>query len=493
MDFKVDFGPWETIFSGQTYGHEVEIVSNPESFFLVIIYDKKEGRSLGAIIEGYKAYSAKGLMESFIQTLPRPSFGIEKTNGEKTNKLFFLSFDPFYVDFKQEDYTRKIDSVIRKTEENASTIIDLAKTSSLDLKELSTVPKAEYAPILGDPFTIKSLISGQSSTGLSKLDIGQKISTPEENFPLIQLGLSKARGIIKEPAENLMRVQIIGQGNALNYGIYILSENFLLEDIPVIVFDSNDYFGELGVSSNDPMSLKDELVEFEPLGFSVRRFSVKESIKISLKDTDLFFVLELLGLQDPEFQKNLSLFCFTVRANTPEELIQKVIETKELSDYEKLRAERILHIAGKSFKGLFGTETPAEELIKEIPGKLGRATVLDMKLLSREEKILFMHTIMRQLTKSVSQTKKVNCVMLMPEAGLLFEQSNEKASTTIMRLENRGLGIVMGTEKELPEGLLNTMTAKMNIVSGKDVAVSIKGKRNYRVMLRPSLSGNPKI
>ncbi|MFA5126002.1 MAG: hypothetical protein WC462_03295 [archaeon] len=493
MDFKVDFGPWETIFSGQTYGHEVEIVSNPESFFLIIIYDKKEGRNLGAIIEGYKAYYAKGLMESFLQTLPKPSFGIEKTNGEKTSKIFFLSFDPFYVDFRQEDYTRKIDSIIRKTEENASTIIDLARASSVDLRELSTVPKAEYAPILGDPFTMKALISGQNSAGISKLDISQKTPIQEENFPLIQLGLSKARGIIKEPSENLLRTQIIGQGNALNYGIYILAENFLLENIPIIVFDSNDYYSGLGVSSNDSTLLKDELVEFEPLGFSVRKLSAKESIKISLKDTDLFFALELIGLQDPEFQKNLSLFCFTVRAGTPEELIQKVMETKELSDYEKMRAERILRIVDKSFKGLFGAETPAEELIKEIPGKVGRATVLDTKRLSNEEKILFMHTIMRQLTKSISQTKAINCVMLMPEAGLLFEQSSEKASTTIMRLENRGLGIVMGAEKEIPEVLVNTMTAKMNIVSGKDVAVSIRGKRNYRVMLRPSLSGAPKI
>ena len=56
MDFKLDFGPWETVFVGQTYGHDVEIISNPEHFFLAIIYDKREGKKVGAVIEIGRAH-----------------------------------------------------------------------------------------------------------------------------------------------------------------------------------------------------------------------------------------------------------------------------------------------------------------------------------------------------------------------------------------------------------------------------------------------------
>jgi hypothetical protein len=491
MDFKLDYGPWETVFMGQAYGHEVEIVSNPEHFFIVFIFDKKDGRKLGAVVEGYKAYYAKGQMEAFIQTLPKPTFGVEKTMGEKANKIFFLSFGPFYLDFRQDDFVRKIDIEIRKTEENALTIIDLARASSLDLKDLSTVPKADYAPVLGDPFMIKMLISGQRPADLTKMDIPLQASTESEE-PQIQLGLGKMREIIREKIDNLKRTQIIGQSSSLHYAMYILCENILLENIPVILFDSTDYFDGLGSSAVDAISLKDEMVEFEPMGFPVKNYTAKESIKVSLKNADIFFMLDMLGLQDPEFQKNLSLFAFTMQSNTPEELAEKVIETKELSDFDKLRAERILRIVEMEYKGLFGEEFPSSELTKTIPGKLGRAVVLDTRTLSKEEKILFMHTLIRQLTKNAAQTGPSNYMVMLPEAQLMFSQSVEKTSTAISRMMNRGIGIIFGIEKDVNEELSGSVSAKINIVSGKDVAVSIKGKRNYRVILRPSLSGNPK-
>ena len=58
---------------------------------------------------------------------------------------------------------------------------------------------------------------------------------------------------------------------------------------------------------------------------------------------------------------------------------------------------------------------------------------------------------------------------------------------------NRGFGAIIGSEKELPPELNSLLSTKMSIISGKDIAVMIKGKKTYRVNLRPSLSGKPKI
>jgi hypothetical protein len=493
MDFKVDFGPWETVFLGQTYGHEVEIFTNPENFFLVFIYDKRDGKRVGSVVEGYKAFFARGAMDTFIQTIPKPCFGVAKSMGDKTGKIFFLSFDPFYVDFKQDDFVRRIDLAIQKTEENSSMIIDLARASSLELKDLSNVAKTEYAPILGDPFTIKTLIAGRKQSDLAKVDISTNNRMNEETQPMIQLGLSKTREIIKEAIINLKRTQIIGEGNPLNYSMYIISENLLLENIPIVIFDSEDYFAGLGTATSDSVALKDEMVDFEPLGFPIKNLNVKDSIKISLKDVDLYFLLEMLGLGDEEFQKNLSLISFTMRVNTPIELLEKIAQTKELNDYEKLRAERLINIVNKSFNNLFGEAIPASELTRAISGKMGRAMILNMKTLNTAERILFTHTIMRQITKGLSETQQVNCSLIIPNLDELFMKNQDKAITAITRLENRGVGFVIGSSKELPDELAKTMTAKMNVVAGKDLAVSIKGKRNYRVNFRPNLSGTPKL
>jgi len=315
----------------------------------------------------------------------------------------------------------------------------------------------------------------------------------DETQPMIQLGLGKSREIIREFASNLKRTRIMGQGPPLNYAFYIVAENLLLESTPLVIFDSNDYFTGLSISSADAFALREQLVDYEPIGFPTKRFVAKDTLKLSLKDADLFFLLDVLGMKDSEFQKNLALFCFTTQANTPQELISKLAGTKELTDYEKLRAERILQILDKHFASLFGETIPATELSKQISGKLGRAVIIDTKQLSKEEKIVVTHTIMRQITRSSSEMQGINCAVMIPESGLLFAQSQEKTVTAITRLESRGIGVVLGTEKELPEELENTLTAKMSVVSGKDVAVSIKGKRNYRVIMRPNLSGNPKI
>jgi hypothetical protein len=275
--------------------------------------------------------------------------------------------------------------------------------------------------------------------------------------------------------------------------MYIISENLLLENTPVIIFDSEDYFNELGAPAQDTIALKNEFVDFEPIGFPFKQFVVKGSIRISLRDVDMFFLLDMLGFGDTEFQKNFSLLCFTFRAITPEEMIEKVLETKELNEYEKLKAERILHIIDKTFSGLFGESVPVTELTKTIPGKIGIATVLNMKTLSEEEINLFTHTIIRQLTKNFSEGKTIPCAMVVPKIDSLLKASEEKTITAIERIMSKGTGIIVGTEGELPEKLSNLLTTKISIVSKKDVAISVKGKKNYRVMLRPSLSGTPKI
>lgn len=493
MDFKLDYGPWDVIFSGTTYGHEVEIVSNPENFYIVMVYDTTSGKKNGAVIEGYKAFYAKGQMESFIQTLPKQCLGIEKNLGDKTGKLFFLSFDPFYVDFKHEDFSRKIDTAIKRVEENAAMMVDLARASSVELRELSTVAKNDYAAILGDPFVIKMLASGGKGSSLSKIDLGEKLSIDEEKIPLIQLGLSKAREIIKEPTSIIMKTQILGQNSSLNYCAYILSENLLLDNVPIVIFDDSDYFSQLSMASLNRNELKEEMVEFEPMAFPLKEMTPKQNIKISLKDADFVFVLQLLGIKDSEFEKSLSLFVFTAQVNSIDELLQKVNESKEIGDYEKLRAERIIKIIDTQFNSIFGQSTPSEELTRAIPGRLGRAIVVNTKFLSNEEKIIFVHTILRQITKAFSENNTSDCTIVIPKLDLLLDSNKERVTTSLLRASNRGLGLILGAEKELPSELNELLPTKISVVSGKDAAVMIKGKRTYRIDLRPSLSGQPKI
>jgi len=489
MNWKLDFGPWNTIMDGKFRGHSVEILENTEHFFISIIYDEKEGKKTGALIEGHKALVARGSAEAFIQTLPKPAILIEKTLGDDTFKLFFVSTDSIYVDFRQEDYMRDVDKIIKKGLDDTNTVIGLARASSIELNEVAMSSESEYSPVLGDPFTARALLSGLKKSALELIDIGEGVNYMPKTY--IALGLNKKREIIKEKNVNLFKTIITGEEKARLYATYILAENFLLENRTGLIFDEGGYFNGLASASKNDLELKEQLVEYEPSGFPVKTFTAKEDFKISLGDTDLHLLMQMLGVGDEDFSKKLAIEAMEQTFATPNELILKVPEMKELNDFQKLKAERILQLIKQNYPNLFGKSLSVEDLTKKWHGNLGRATIINTKGLTRDEKIIFVQTIMRLLDKEIENERNDRVMFFIPHADVELSVGLTKLTSVINRLESLGVGFVFGAENFMPE-LDDSINARINIVSGNDIAVSIKGDKNYRVTLRPSLSGNPK-
>ena len=489
MNWKLDFGPWTTIMEGKFRGHSVEILENTEHFFISVIYDEKEDKKVGALVEGHKALVAHGSAEAFIQTLPKPAILIEKTLGDNTFKLFFVSTDSIYVDFRQEDYMREIDKIIKKGIDDTNTVIGIARASSLELVEIAMSSENEYSPVLGDPFTARALLSGLKKSALELLDFGDGVSYMPKTF--IALGLNKKREIIKEKNVNLFKTIITGEEKGRLYAMYILAENFLLENRTGIIFDENNYFSGLASASKNELELREELVEYEPSGFPVKTFTAKKDFKVSLGDSDLHLLLQLLGEGDEDFSKKLAIEALEQGFDTPDELIAKISTMKELNEFQKLKAERILQLVKQNYPSLFGKSLSVEELTKKWPGNLGRATIINSTELTSDEKIIFVQTIMRLLDKEVKNERNDRVMFFIPNADKQLSIGLKKLTGVINRLQGLGIGFIFGAENFMPE-LDDNIIARINVVSGNDVAVSIKGDKNYRVSLRPSLSGSPK-
>ena len=486
MNWKLDFGPWTTILEGKFRGHSVELLENPEHFFVTIIYDEKNDKKVGALVEGQKALVARGSAESFIQTLSKPAIIVEKTLGDETFKLFFVTTDSIYVDFRQEDYLRAVDQTIKKGIDDANTIIGLARTSSLELLEVALSPESSYSPVLGDPFTARALISGLKKSALELIDLGDGIVP----HALIPLGLNKKREIIKEKTVNLFKTIITGEEQGRLYATYILAENFLLENRTGIIFDEKDYFSGLASASKNDLTLKEELVEYEPAGFPVKNFTAKEDFKVSMGDSDLHLIMKMLGVGDGEFAKKFALKALEQSFDTPLDLIGKIDEMSELNDFQKLKAKRIVQIIKQHYPDLFGKSMSIAELTKKWPGNLGRATIINTKSLTPDEKIIFIQTILHLLDKEVRNERNDRVMFFIPHADKELSVGLEKLTGVINRLQGLGIGFVFGAEKFMPQ-LDDSINARINVVDGNDVAISIKGDKNYRVSLRPSLSGNP--
>ena len=333
MNWKLDFGPWTSIMEGKFRGHSIELLENPEHFFLTIIYDEREGKKVGALIEGHKALVAKGSAESFIQTLPKPAMLVEKTLGNDTFKLFFVSTESIYVDFKQEDYLRDVDRIVRKGLDDANTVSGLARASSLQLVDIEMSPESSYSPVLGDPFTTRALLSGLKKSALELIDVGGRGEIVHSKT-FIALGLNKKREIIKEKTINLFKTIITGEEKQRLYATYILAENFLLDNRTGIILDDSNYFSGLATPSQNELRLREELVEYEPSGFPVKNFTAKTDLKVSLGDADLHLLMQMLGVGDEEFAKKFALDALKQSHNTPEELIEKINGMSELNDFK---------------------------------------------------------------------------------------------------------------------------------------------------------------
>ncbi len=487
MDFKIDFGPWETIFNGDFMKHQTQILVNPEKFFLIVIYEKDAtGNEIGAVFQGYKAMVAKGNIDSFITTIPKPILGITKSNGEQTKKMIFISFSPIYVNFKQEDFIRKVDNSIKKSYNEIDNVIELARSSGIKIEDTTVAREEDYAPILSDPMIARLLISGLRKSSLELVDLPTK--KIEETDNAIQLGLNKKREIIKEETKNLYRTIISGENKiSLNYATYIINENLLLDNNATIIFDEDDYFTGIGNASKNEDSLKENLVEYEPAGFPTKKFVVKKDIKVSLKSCDFNLILKLFNTNDIELEKIFLENKFEF--NTPKEIIENLNNIKYLNDFQKLKIERLLNIFDNNFSDFFGNEIDTFELTKKWSDKIGRSSIINMNDLNNLERIIFVDYFLNLVKVKNETIEKV--ILIIPNIDNILEAQKEKFLSQISLLENRGFGFLVGSKK-MPFEFKEITTTQINIVNGNDVAVLTKGNRSYRVNLRPSLSGNIK-
>lgn len=489
MDFKIDFGPWQTVFSGKFLNYEAEIKTNPEKYYLNIIYEKNEsGEKIGALFQGYKSMVAKGNLDSFVTTIPKPMLGITKSNGEKTNKMIFMSFQPVYVDFKEEDYIRKIDNSIKKSYEEINNIIELARSSGLTLKDVSLSSKEDYEPILSDPLAARVLMSGLRKSSLELVNLpSSKKDTGE--IKLRPIGLNKKREIIRESSENIYRSNVTSENqNDINYSIYILVENLLLDHNSILIFDEDNYFNGLSAASKNEKQLREELVDFEPAGFPTKKFTAKKDLFVSLKYCDVDILLDLINTKDEELKKALKDFSFS--NNTIKEEIEKIEENASINDFKKLKIKRLLNIIDKEIGSIFGETIEVGELIKKWSSNLGKANIINLNSLTELEKIIFVNTMLNYIESTFDGNN--DTIIVLPNIGQIINAEKQKTINYISDLSTKGVGFIFGSNKNIDE-LNEIAKTKIKVVNGRDVAMATLENRNYRVILRPTISGEAKI
>jgi hypothetical protein len=282
----------------------------------------------------------------------------------------------------------------------------------------------------------------------------------------------------------------------------VIAESALLSNIPAIIFDWTNAFNRIGEASKNIEELEKYQVKMDPIGFPVRRSAPADGIVIDINLLSTDGIAEIFGIGEKNFSRILKMVLSSGNFSSINELAEKISsvkQTDEFSEYEILKAARIMKLIEVIYPGFFkGGNEISEMASSSGNSKIARTSVFDLSSLDKRAAILFSYSIIRGLLehhKKTGLSNSVKSLLVIPEAGKIMPNDNEMIlSKEIISLLKQGkaygLAFALSTNQiiDLSGEIRKECEAQINIVSENDVGVQLKNRKAYRVLVRPTLS-----
>lgn len=505
VDFlKISEGPWEKTFDGQFESYPLEIYANQDSTILVAIIEKNGEESTGAILQAYRIYSAVGDLQSFVETLPRELIFFGKHDQNETIKFLAIGAGPIYAPINDENFYPKVDELLKKSKASSGLLTDVSKAYQVELKALANSPENVRQAFFSQPLMIPLLSTAGHGTFLSSNKSGTMESGNKSSFVTGQmlLGLQKDnQKMAEESISDFLRTMIVdGQENDRRLVMHILIEGTLLSNCAAVVWDASNQYSMLSIPNQDPKNMKVAGLDIEPAGFPVKTFKPFDDLQVNLKAIPIDGLFELLGAGKQTHIKQLAITAQQQNIKSiPEwiEEIKKIPTNDEFTGYFAGKAIRTLNLIQYRYPKLFDGPNNMEEISKNWVRAIGRLGQIDAKSLDSRQQVLFMSSLIAEMKNHYQKqgtSKQVRSVLFLPE---FFKRADHAQSIIVkkmledlLQLKEFGVGFVISSphEIDLDDNLRANMDANLTVVSQKDVGVSLKNKKQYRVILRPTLS-----
>ncbi len=497
--FRISNGPWERLFSGTFQQHEVELYSNPEKMLMILVYEKKLDRTEGAIVELYKAFSAVGDVESFTETLPREALIITKHDERSTTKFLLLGSKPAYVRWVEDEFIREVDSLAKRLETSSVLIKDVSKAYELTIEEMGTSPEQVRNAFFAMPMLTPLLATSyHPPAGTAQEAPGQKSRIRSE----IMLGLTRDRQRVVEPIELFMKTVVTeGEKGDRSRVMVVLGESALLSNTPTIFFDFSKSFSGIGEANRNLPEIQKYMVEVDPIGFPLKSFKPRESLRIDLNALKPEHIAEAFGAGDKDFARILKSALDSGKVGSIEQLIENVSKTaptEEFSEFGILKAARILKLISIRYPFLFGVENDIAEMARQGSSNIARAAVLEFENIDERSITLICYSLLREIYdyfKAKGPAQGTRAMILMPNVHAFQAKDRQKLIAAemismIKEFSRYGIGFVIGSEHhiDIEPALREQGEAEINVVSGNDISVQLKNRKAYRVLVRPTLS-----
>ncbi|MEK6941334.1 MAG: DUF87 domain-containing protein [archaeon] len=498
--FKISHGPWEKMFEGVFQGSPMEIYSNPESILLVMVFEKHGQEIEGVVVELFKAFAADGAAEGFVDTLPREIILFAKHDKKVTNKFLLLGSAPSYTMWKEDVFIPEVDSMLKKIDTATVILKDIAASYDITVLEISKAQVKVKNAFYSNPMIVFAVSSSFSGTQTAQA------------MPFIRgeflVGLTKERNTVVEPLDVFFKSLAVGgeKSDRLHF-LHILCESFLLSNISPVIFDTTGSFKALNSPAANRQELERYKVNSDPIGFPVKVFRPFDQIKVDLRFINPNGFCEIFGIgkSNPAAKNSIAAIIAKTLLNTNvkgmEDFIEKVklVQTnEEINSYEIAKTARVLRLVQRNYQGLFDGSNDMEGLTMSGTRSLGMAGIIDLSGVEPKIVFLIVHNILSSALKFFRDKEKdagKKAAFFMPELSALLARnlSNELSNEIDQMLKSlQGLGIGIAASEEKPIDVTKEISeiceTKVNIVVKNDVGVQVKGRKSYRVFLRPALS-----
>jgi len=289
----------------------------------------------------------------------------------------------------------------------------------------------------------------------------------------------------------------LGQRNRF---IQVVVESYLLANIPVVIFDQDENFEGLAHPTKKRAELQTHGVMIEPIGFPTKSFEPLTDIKANLNALAAGSLLEFFGCNDKEAEKMLDNALKKGKAESLPELIERIdgLGSEEAANlFLKQRLERILALIEAIYPGLFAGNSNIGEIVKTWFKKIGRASIVHVGKTDPRALTILLDSLLNEFAeffKQQNETGKPGLLVAIPEVDRLFSIRSslvlEDFVKRLTEMKRHGVGFVVGAEKRagLKKPILQIAETKASIIKENDAAIDFPNSKNYRLIVRPTLS-----
>ena len=495
MKFELRNGPWKTVFEGKFQEHEMEISMNPKQIMLVGIYEKEGKETVGLILQSFALFSAVGEAETFIESLEKEAIILSRHDGKHTVQFLAIASKQIYVKAEEQKVLDSVDNLLNDVSGKGNKIESVAKSFDLHLTPLGKCSSAIKQSFFSQPFVIPMLAKEARRIEIEKEEA--QVDSGAEGAAVI-LGTSKAGKQIKEPLQMFQRT-IVSDGTLQQREefIRIVAESFLLANTPVLIFDESNDFSSLAYPAKNSSELQSHGIRIDPMGFPTKEFKVAKSIKININDVNLGGFMQLFGWNDEEAEKVIIDALKKGNVKGLEQLSDNIESFESENPFLKKRIGRILNLIGILYPQMFDGDNNIEEIVERTFKKIGRASIVSMGKIDPRALTLLLESLSTEVINFFSkkgEAKTTRLLFVIPRIEKIFMIKENLALKEFIRMltemKRFGIYFIIGTDKrsDLSRDLLQLCETKASIIKENDAAVDFPNSKNYRILVRPSLS-----